>query len=165
MQQRHRGGLRVGSAAADRGDALVGFDHVAGAAEHQQMFRVADQQQRFEPAQRAVLAPVLGELDGGAHQVAARRVELALEFLEQRDAVGGAAGEARDHGAAGDPAHLAGAVFHDGLVEGDLSVAGHRDLTVAKDRDDRGRSNAHPIPLLRRNRRSCSTVRCGCRYG
>ena len=44
VQERHRGGLGVRAAAADGGDTLVGFDHVTGTAEHQQMFRIADQQ-------------------------------------------------------------------------------------------------------------------------
>ena len=71
VQERRRRGLRVGAAAADRRDALVGLDHVAGTAEHEQMFGVADQQQRLEPAQRAILAPVLGQFDRRPHEIAA----------------------------------------------------------------------------------------------
>ena len=52
---------------------------------------------RLEPAQDAVGAPVLGELDRGAHQVALVLLELGLEALEQREGVGRAAGEAGEH--------------------------------------------------------------------
>jgi hypothetical protein len=59
--------------------------------------RSATQQHRLEAAQHAVGAPVLGELDGGAHQVALVLLELGLEALEQRERVGRGAGEAGQH--------------------------------------------------------------------
>ena len=46
---------------------------------------VGDHQQRLEPAQHAIGAPVLGQLDGGAAQVAVVLLELRLELLEQRE--------------------------------------------------------------------------------
>ena len=72
---------------------VLGLDHVAVAGDHEQALRVADQQQRLEAAQVAVGAPVLGQLDGGAGEVA-ELLELALEALEQREGIGRAAGEA-----------------------------------------------------------------------
>ena len=68
-QQRRRRGLRVRAAAADRGNPLVGFDHVAGSGEHEQMLGIADDHERLQAAQRAILPPVLGQLDGGSRQV------------------------------------------------------------------------------------------------
>ena len=55
---------------------------------------VGDDEQRLEPAQHAVAAPVLGQLDRGARQVAGIALELLLELLEQRERVGRGAGEA-----------------------------------------------------------------------
>jgi hypothetical protein len=52
---------------------------------------VGDGEHRLEPAQDAVGAPVLGELDGRADQVALVLVELGLEALEQGEGVGGRA--------------------------------------------------------------------------
>jgi hypothetical protein len=72
---------------------VLGLDHVAVAGDDQRRLRVGDAQQRLEAAQAAVGAPVLGELDRGAREVAVL-LELALEALEQRERVGGAAGEA-----------------------------------------------------------------------
>jgi hypothetical protein len=57
--------------------------------------RIGDAQHRLEPAQHAVGAPVLGQLHGGAGQVALVLLELALEALEQREGIGGGAGETR----------------------------------------------------------------------
>jgi hypothetical protein len=55
---------------------------------------VGDGEHRLEPAQDAVGAPVLGELDRRSDEVALVLVELGLEALEQREGVGGRTGEA-----------------------------------------------------------------------
>ena len=55
---------------------------------------VDDREHRLEPAQDAVGPPVLGQLDDGAAGVVGVLAELLLEPLEQRERVGGAAGEA-----------------------------------------------------------------------
>ena len=89
-QQRARRGLRVGAARADRDDAVLGLEHVAVAGDDQRGLAVGDREHRLEPAQHAVGAPVLGELDRRAHQVALVLLELGLEALEQREGVGGA---------------------------------------------------------------------------
>ena len=69
--------------------------------------RVGDDQHGLEPAQRAIGAPLLGELDRGAPQRAALLAQLLVEPLEQRDAVGRRAGEPADRAAVAEPAHLA----------------------------------------------------------
>ena len=61
---------------------------------------VGDREHRLEPAQHAVGAPVLGQLDRRARQVAPVLLELGLEALEQRERVGRRAGEAGEHVAA-----------------------------------------------------------------
>ena len=61
---------------------------------------------RLQPAQIAVGAPVLGELDAGAGELARVPLELGLQPLEQGEGVGGAAGEAGEDVAAAEPAHL-----------------------------------------------------------
>ena len=68
---------------------------------------VGDREHRLEPAQHAVGAPVLGQLDRRAHQVALVLLELGLEALEQREGVGGGAGEAGQHLVVVQAAHLA----------------------------------------------------------
>ena len=98
---------------------------------------VGDQQQGFEAAQAAVAAPVLGQLDRRARQVAVL-LQLRFEALEQRERVGGAAGESRDDRAVVQAAHLARIAFHDGVAERDLSVAAHGDAAIATDAEDRG---------------------------
>ena len=92
-QERPRGRQRVGAARTDGRRVTVGLDHVAGAREHQRLVVVGHQQQRLQPAQHPVGAPILGQLDGGAGEVPAVLLEPRLELLEQRDAVGGGAGE------------------------------------------------------------------------
>ena len=85
---------RVGSARSDRGGVGVGLDHVAGARQQQRLLAIGDQQQRLQPAQHAIGAPVLRQLHRGAREVAVELFQPRLELLEQRDAVGGAAREA-----------------------------------------------------------------------
>src|SRR6185503_19282484 len=82
LVQRLRGRLRVGSAGAYGQQIVLGLDDVAGARDQQRVLLVGDDQERLEPAQHAIRAPVLRELDRRAHQVAVLR-ELRLEQLEQ----------------------------------------------------------------------------------
>ena len=99
--------------------------------------RVGDCQHRFEPAQDAVGAPVLRELDGRAHQIALMLVELGVEPLEQRERVGGGTREARENPIVMQPAHFFRALFDDDVAESDLAVAAHRDLRATPRGDDR----------------------------
>jgi hypothetical protein len=122
-----RGGQRVVAAGADADEPVLGLQHVAGAGQHQRRLGVGHRHHGFEPAQVAVGAPVLGELDAGAHQLARILLELALEPLEQGEGVGGGAGEAGDDLAAAEAAHLARIGLDDGLAEADLAVAGDGD--------------------------------------
>src|ERR1700746_132951 len=132
---RTAGGERYLPAGADRGDVVIGLDHVAVAGDDEELLRVPDQQQRLEPPQIAVRAPVLGELDGGAGEIAVL-LELALEALEEREGIGGAAGEPGEHLLAEEPPHLAGVALHDGVAEGHLAVAPDGDRAVAAHAED-----------------------------
>src|SRR5215470_14069685 len=146
LEQRTRRGERVLSTGADRGDIVVGLDDIAVAGDHEQLVRIADQQQRLEAPQIAIRAPVLGELDGGTCQVAVL-LELTLEALEQREGIGGSAGKAGQHLAIAQAAHLAGVALHDGVAEGDLAVATQRNRAFAAYADD-GRTVRIEIGLL-----------------
>ena len=121
-------GERVVAARADARDARLRLQHVAGAGQHQRNLLVGDDHHGFEPAQIAVGAPVLGELDGGAQQLAGILLKLGFQPFEQREGVGGGAGKAADHVALAELAHLLGIGFDDGLADRDLAVAadGHR---------------------------------------
>ena len=94
--ERAGGGQRVVAAGADGGDVVLGLEHVAGAGDDVEVAAVGDDQHRLEVAQVLVGAPVLGELDRGALQLAGRGLELLLQPLEQGEGVGGRAGEAAD---------------------------------------------------------------------
>ena len=96
-------------------------------------FGVGDEQHRFETPQHAVGAPVARQFDGGALEVAAVLLQLALEPGEEREAVGRPAGEPRQHAVVIEPAHLLRAVLDDGLAERDLTVTGHDDLALMTD--------------------------------
>ena len=63
---------------------------------------------------------------------------LASEPLEQREGVGGGAGEAADHVALAEPAHLLGVGLDDGLADRDLAVAADRDHAALADGQDGG---------------------------
>ena len=99
---------------------------------------VGDDHHGFEPAQIAVGAPVLGELDRGAGELAGILLELGLEPLEQGEGVGGGAGEAADDVALAEPAHLLGVGLDDGLADRDLAVAADDDLAALADGQDGG---------------------------
>ena len=116
----------------------LGLEHVAGAGEQQADLLVGDEHHGLEPAQIAVGAPVLGELDAGAGELARILLELGLQPLEQGEGVGGRAGEAADHLALGEAAHLRGIALDDGLAEADLPVAADHDPAALADHQDRG---------------------------
>jgi len=86
----------MSTAAADGGHAFVGLDHVAGAGEDQRALLVRDDQQRLEPAQEPVRAPVLGQLHRGACQVLVEILQFSFEPLEEGERVRRRAGETRE---------------------------------------------------------------------
>ena len=69
--QRLGRGERIIAARADRGDPAFGLQHVAVAGQDQHRLRVGDDHHRLEVAEIFVGPPVLGQLDRGAHQLAA----------------------------------------------------------------------------------------------
>ena len=102
------------------------------------MLQVGHDQQRLEPAEDPVAAPVLGQLDRGAREVGGVAVELLLELLVQGQRVGHRPGEPRQHLAALEGAHLGGPRLHHGLADGDLPVAAEGDAAVLADGEDGG---------------------------
>ena len=78
-----------------------------------------------------------------ALEIAAILLELRLEAREQRERIGGRAGEAGQDAIVVEPADLPGALLDDGLPEGHLAVAGqHRPVAVA-DRENGRAVNHH----------------------
>src|SRR4030095_541746 len=138
LQQRLRGALRERPARADRDHALLGLQHVAHAGDDERMLAVGHRKHGLEPAQDAIGAPVLGKLHRRAHEVALVLVELGLEALEQREGVGGAAGEAGEDALLVEAAHLLRAALDHHIAERHLAVAAERDLAVAARRKGSG---------------------------
>src|SRR5687768_10484206 len=80
LVKRERCCLCVPTARAYRKQVVLGLDDVARARDQQGVLFVGDDQERLEPAQHAVRAPILRELDRRAHEVAVLR-ELRLEVV------------------------------------------------------------------------------------
>ncbi len=97
---------------------------------------VRDAEQRLQPAQAAVGAPVLGQFDGGAGEVA-EFFQFPLESFEQGEGVRGAAGKAGEHFPVVQAPHFAGIGLHHALAQGDLPVAAHRDPAVTPHGENR----------------------------
>ena len=135
LEQRARRSLRIRSARADRDDAELGLEHVAGAGDDERRAAVRHREHRLEPAQDAIRTPVLRELDRRAREMALVLFELGLEALEQRERVGGRSGEAREHAVVVQAAHLARRRLDDDVAERDLAVAA--ELTAPSRRTDR----------------------------
>ena len=138
VHQRAGGGERIVAAGADAHDAGFRLEHVSGAGEHQRYLGVGDEHHGFKPAQVAVGAPVLGELDRGAGELTRILVELGFQPLEQREGVGSGAGEAADHIALAEPAHFFGVGLDDGLADRDLPVAADHDASALADGQNGG---------------------------
>jgi hypothetical protein len=137
LGERARRGLRESAARADRDEVVLGLDHIAVARDHEELLAIADEQQRLEAAQIPVGPPVLRDLDRGAGEVAVL-FELALEALEEREGIGGAAREAGEHLATAEGPHLAGIALHYGVAERDLAVATDGDSAIPAHPEDRG---------------------------
>ncbi len=143
VQQCLGGRMRVGTAGADGHDALLRLQHVAVAGDDERGAGIGHGQHGLQAAQHAVGAPVLGELDGGARQVALVLFQLGFEALEEGEGVGRGAREAREHLAVVQLAHLARRALHDDVAERDLPVAADGDLDgavrgLAADAEDGG---------------------------
>ena len=132
-----RGGQGEVAAGADAEDAVGRLDHVAGAGDEQRVLGVDDGDHRFEPAQRAVGPPFLGQLGGGPRHVGRVVFQLGLEAFEQGEGVGGAAGEAGEHAAVGQRANLHGVGLHHRVAEAHLAVAADGDAAVVADGENR----------------------------
>ena len=97
IHQSPRRGQRVGPARADADQPVCRLQHVAGAGEHQRDLGIGDRHHRLQAAQVAIGAPVLGELDAGAGELAGMLLQLALQPLEEGEGIGRGAREARDN--------------------------------------------------------------------
>ena len=64
------------------------LDHVAGAADEQAVLGVGHDHQRFQPPQRPVGPPVLGQLRRRPRHIARIVLQLGLEPLQQGEGVG-----------------------------------------------------------------------------
>src|SRR5690606_10558001 len=95
-----------------------------------------------EAAEVAVGPPVLRQLDGRAGDVAAVALELALEPLEERERVGGGAGEAGQQRAVVEGTDLLDVVLEDGVLHRRLAVRAEGDFAVVEDAQDGGRADA-----------------------
>ena len=139
VDQRAGRGQRVVAAGADGDHAVLRLQHVAVAGEGEAAVLVGHRHHRLQPAQVAVGAPVLRQLDAGAFELAGEALELGLQPLEQGEGVGRGAGEAGQHGAArADAAHFAGVALDDGLSKADLAVPGHGHVSIPPDAQDGG---------------------------
>src|SRR5258708_39581095 len=93
-------------------------------------------------AQIFVRTPVLGELDGGAAQVAVVLLELGFEAAKERKGVGGGSRESSKDFFLVEAADLLGFVLDHGLAQSHLPIARHHDLVVAADTEDGPGANA-----------------------
>ncbi len=94
--------------------------------DEERSFAIGHHQQRLEAAQHAISSPIFRQLHRGAAQHAIVFLQLALEFVEQRDRIGNRARKSGEHLVVVQATHLLGSLLHDGRIA-------HRDLAVAGD--------------------------------
>src|SRR6476620_5751272 len=136
-KQRLRRRLRVRSARADRDDAVLRLQHIAGAGDDELCRSIGDRQHRFEAPQHAIRPPVFCKLDRRARQMSLMLLELGLEALEQRERVRRCAGESGEDLVVIEAPHLARGRLDDNVPERYLTVAAERDGAIATNRQDR----------------------------
>src|ERR1700746_3121227 len=96
LRQRTGGREGKSSAGTDSDNSIIGLDDVAVTGKNESALVVRDDQQGLQMAKSAVLAPFLGEFDGGFLEIARKLLQFAFEAFEQGDGVGGGAGESGD---------------------------------------------------------------------
>jgi len=72
---------------------VLGFEHITVASNDERGLDIGHRQHRFESSQHPVGAPVLGQLDGSAHQMTLVLLEFGLETLEQCKRIGRRSGK------------------------------------------------------------------------
>ena len=145
-QQRARRGQRVGAARADRDDAVVGLDHVAGAGEDEACF--SRSATRAAPRAGAARGRCASPWPARPRRAAGCR-SYSLSFSSNfSNSVMPSAAEPAN------PARilpscrrrtLRAVDLHDGVAERDLPVAADDDLAVAAHRQNRRRSDARVV--------------------
>lgn len=128
-------GQGVGSSGPDGDDAVIGFDDVAVAAEQEYMLPVGYSDNGLEFLKDLVGTPFFGEFHRGARQIAGEFIDLAFKQFVQGEGIGGGAGEAGQDTTVVHDTDLGGPRLHDGVIESDLTVAGHGGLAVVDESD------------------------------
>src|SRR5258708_38801064 len=88
LQQRARRGQSIRAARSDSHQSVVWLNHIASPGKNERALGIGYDQQRFQMAKRAVLAPLLGQLNRGFLQIARKLLQLPLEALKKGDRVG-----------------------------------------------------------------------------
>ena len=162
LDESARSSQRVGTPRPDRGHTVIGLDHVTISRHHEERFRIGQQEHRLEFSQHPIRSPITRQFDRSTPNVSRVRFEFPLEPFHQRQRVRHAAGKSDEGPTLRDPTYFLSALFHDRLSECNLTVGRQRDLTVAKNGDHRGRSDAvtteddsvqplkahNPVPVL-----------------
>jgi hypothetical protein len=137
-RERTRGRQRERSAGSNPDDTIVRLDEIARAREQEHRALVEDDEHRFEAAQQAIAAPVLGQFDRRALEIAAVLFELRLEPREEGEGIGRRAGEAGQDAVVVETPDLARPPLDDRLPEGDLAVARQDRAVAVPDGENRG---------------------------
>jgi len=105
------------------------------------MLDIGHDKHRLQPTQHPITAPLLGQLDGRARQVARIAFEFFFELLEQGEGIRHGAGKTGQHSPALERADLHGALLGDSVAHGDLTVSTNGDLPIAAHRKNGRRPN------------------------
>src|SRR5260370_4385424 len=138
LHQRARGRERETSARADSHQAIVRFNDVAIAGKNERALGVGNDQQGFQMAQRAVLAPFLGQLDRRLLEIAGKLLQLAFKALKKRNRVGRGACETGNDLVVVEAARLARRVLHHVIAHGHLAIGDEHHLVVLAHAQNRG---------------------------
>ena len=108
------------------------------------MFLVGHEQHGFELAEELVAPPVLGQLHGGAEQVAAGLFQMGVETFKEGEGVRRGSGEPGENLVFVHPPDFFGGVFHDdALAHGHLPVADEGDVALVAHGEDGGSAKFH----------------------
>jgi hypothetical protein len=129
-------------------DAVLRFEHIAIAGDDQRILAIGNSQHGLEPPQCAVAAPVLGEFDRRAQQIALMLVELRFEAFEEGERVGRATGKAGEDLPLMNAPNLARAGLDHDVAERHLPVAAHGNTTCRGELTESSCHDTAPCELL-----------------